>query len=75
MTSRSPAQDALEVLYSNASRAEKERANGFLESFQKSVIFTPKNVDVLMLMRMCQRQTRGRQSWEYSTKVQQQTFT
>ena len=49
MTSTSPLQVqvelALKVIWSNVSRGEKEWANDFLESFQKSVIFTPKTVD------------------------------
>jgi hypothetical protein len=43
---------ALQTLYSNSSPAEKERANAYLESVQKSVLFpSTKNYAFKSLMR------------------------
>lgn len=53
MTSTTPMAEqaffALKALSSNVARDEKERANGFLETFQKSVSFLVSSIDILSL--------------------------
>lgn len=40
---------ALKTISSNVARDEKERANGFLETFQKSVSLSVSSIDILSL--------------------------